>query len=147
MVDSADLPAGHIALSAEESRKIEVAKRWQNHQLVYGEQFSGNVSDNLAEVDDLLQDFLDGPSKEIMTSKIDLAKLEAAQTSDALKSIIFGNACVGSEVNRRDTYLRSAHKYIKLETKKASRTSEIGKKFKSIKASLGQAISEIQAQK
>ena len=71
-----------------------------------------------------MKDLPDGPSKESLTSKIDLAKLAAALTSDALKSMIFGNAYVSAqlEVNRRDTYLRFAHKYIKLETKKALRS-------------------------
>lgn len=149
VVDSAGLPAGHVTMSADESRKVEVAMRWQNRYLVYAEQFSGNVSDNLADVDELLKELPDGASKQSLTSKIELAKLAAAQTSDALKSMIFGNAYVSAqlEVNRRDTYLRSAHKYIKLETRKALRSSQIGKKFTFSAASLTQAISEIQEQK
>lgn len=149
VIDSAGVPAGHIAMSAEESRKVEVAMRWQNRYLVYAEQFSGNVSDNLGEIDDLLKDLPDGSAKESLISKIDLAKLAAAQTSDALKAMIFGNAYVSAqlEVNRRDTYLKTAHKYIKLETRKALRSSAIGKKFTFNEVALGQAVSEIQEQK
>ena len=100
----------------------------------------------MAEVDDLLKDFPDGASKESLKTKIEFAKLAAAQTSDSLKSMMFGNAYVSAqlELNRRDTYLRSAHKCVKLKTRKALKSFEIGKKFTFSEASLGQAISEIQ---
>ena len=39
----------YFTMLAEESCKIDITMRWQNRFLVYREQFSGNVSDNLVD--------------------------------------------------------------------------------------------------
>ena len=127
----AGLPAGYRHFSLEESRKFELALRWKERYLSYSGEFSLCAQDNLKELLPLVNELQDGPQREKILAKLDIASKTVTQSVSVHDALIANHVYLAghAEVSRRDSYLKQLHNIVKPERKKDLRAAPLAQSF------------------
>lgn len=107
------------------------------------------AQDNLKELLPLVEGLQDGPQKEKILAKLDIASKAVGQSVAVHDALIPNHVYLAghAEVSRRDSYLKQLHKFVKPETKKALRAAPLAQPFTFSQVLIDQAKDDIKDKK